>query len=129
MVLPPQRGAHFANLRGHEHHLGLAKWSSRLRVVRISKMSSRLCAVRIFTLSYENACFWCAARARQARCGRATVLSPAQRAHFCTKRRSRPDAVLVSLSNWLLSNHTVNVHPRVGLRAKFGWDMTENDRK
>ena len=37
MVLPPQRGAHFAYLRGHEHHLGLAKWSSRLRVVRILK--------------------------------------------------------------------------------------------
>ena len=37
MVLPPQRGAHFAYLRGHEHHLGLAKWSSRLRTVRIFK--------------------------------------------------------------------------------------------
>ena len=37
MVLPPQRGAHFAYLRGHEHHLGWAKWSSRLRVVRILK--------------------------------------------------------------------------------------------
>ena len=37
MVLPPQRGAHFAYLRGHEHHLGLAKWSSRLRAVRILK--------------------------------------------------------------------------------------------
>ena len=37
MVLPPQRGARFAFLRGHEQHLGLAKWSSRLRVVRILK--------------------------------------------------------------------------------------------
>ena len=35
----------------------------------------------------------------------------------------------ISLSNWLLSNHTVNLHPRVGLRAKFGWDITENGRK
>ena len=35
----------------------------------------------------------------------------------------------ISLSIWLLSNHTVNLHPRVGLRAKFGWDMTENGRK
>ena len=35
MVLPPQRGSHFAYLRGHERHLGLAKWSSRLRAVRI----------------------------------------------------------------------------------------------
>ena len=37
MVLPPQRGAPFAYSRGHEHHLGLAKWSSRLRAVRILK--------------------------------------------------------------------------------------------
>ena len=37
MVLPPQRGARFAYSRGHEHHLGLAKWSSRLRAVRILK--------------------------------------------------------------------------------------------
>ena len=37
MVLPPQRGAHFVYLRGHEHHLGLAKWSSGLRTVRILK--------------------------------------------------------------------------------------------
>ena len=37
MVLPPQRGAHFAYLRGHEHHLCLAKWSFRLRAVRILK--------------------------------------------------------------------------------------------
>ena len=57
------------------------------------------------------------------------MLSPARRAHFCTKRRSRLDAVRISLSNWLLSNHTVNLHPRVCLRAKFSWDMTENGRK
>ena len=37
MVLPLQRGVHFAYLRGHEHHLGLAKWSSRLRMVRFLK--------------------------------------------------------------------------------------------
>ena len=37
MVLSPQRGAHFAYLRGHQHHLGSAKWSSRLREVRILK--------------------------------------------------------------------------------------------
>ena len=37
MVLPPQRGAHFAYLRGRERHLGLAKWSSRLRAVHILK--------------------------------------------------------------------------------------------
>ena len=37
MVLPLQRGAHFAYLRGHEHHLGSAKLSSRLRAVRILK--------------------------------------------------------------------------------------------
>ncbi len=37
MVLPPQRGARFVCLRGHEHHLGLAKWSCRLRSVRILK--------------------------------------------------------------------------------------------
>ena len=35
----------------------------------------------------------------------------------------------ISLSIWLLSNHVVNLHPRVGLKAKFGWDMTENGRK
>ena len=37
MVLPPERSAHFAHLRGHEHHLGLTKLSSRLRTVRILK--------------------------------------------------------------------------------------------
>ena len=37
MVLSPQRGAHFPYLRGHEHHLGSAKLSSRLRAVRILK--------------------------------------------------------------------------------------------
>ena len=37
MVLPPQRGAPFAYSRGHEHQLGVAKWSSRLRSVRILK--------------------------------------------------------------------------------------------
>ncbi len=37
MVLSPQRGAHFPYLRGHEHHLGSAKFSSRLRAVRILK--------------------------------------------------------------------------------------------
>ncbi len=37
MVLSPQRGAHFPCLRGHEHHLGSAKLSSRLRTVRILK--------------------------------------------------------------------------------------------
>ena len=35
----------------------------------------------------------------------------------------------ISLSNWLLSNHIVNLHPRVCLKAKFSWDMTENCRK
>ena len=35
----------------------------------------------------------------------------------------------ISLSNWLLSNHTVNLHPRVCLRAKFSWYITENGRK
>ena len=35
MALSPQRGALFAYLRGHVHHLGLAKMSSSLRVVRI----------------------------------------------------------------------------------------------
>ena len=37
MVLPPQRGAHFAYSRGHEHHLGWGKWSCRLRAVHILK--------------------------------------------------------------------------------------------
>ena len=37
MVLSPQRGAHFAYLRGHQHHLGSAKLSSRLRTVPILK--------------------------------------------------------------------------------------------
>ena len=37
MVLSPQRGAHFPYLRGHEHHLGSANLSSRLRTVRILK--------------------------------------------------------------------------------------------
>ena len=37
MVLSPQRGAHFPYLRSHEHQLGSAKLSSRLRAVRILK--------------------------------------------------------------------------------------------
>ncbi len=37
MVLSPQRGAPFPYLRGHEHHLGSAKLSSRLSTVRILK--------------------------------------------------------------------------------------------
>ena len=37
MVLSPKRGAHFPYLRRHEHHLGSAKLSSRLRTVRILK--------------------------------------------------------------------------------------------
>ena len=37
MVLSPQRGAHFPYLRGHEHHLGSTKLSSRLRTVHILK--------------------------------------------------------------------------------------------
>ncbi len=51
MVLPPQRGVHFAYLRGHEHHLGLALLSSRLRTVRILK--NELSPAN-FTLPYEK---------------------------------------------------------------------------
>ncbi len=36
-MLQLQRGAHFAYLRGPEHQLGWAKWTSRLCVVRILK--------------------------------------------------------------------------------------------
>ena len=87
MVLPPQRGAHFAYLRDHEHHLGLAKWSSRLR------------AVRIFMLSYEKQMFLvrrpspaCLLRTchRALACAACsflnkTALSPRCRAHFAFK--------------------------------------------
>ena len=37
MMLPPQRGAHFPHLAGHEHHLGPSKLSSRCCAVRFLK--------------------------------------------------------------------------------------------
>ena len=37
VILPPQRGAHFPDLAGHEHHLGSSKLSSRWCVVRSLK--------------------------------------------------------------------------------------------
>ena len=37
MMLPPQRGAHFPHLVGHEHHLGPSKLSSRCCAVRFLK--------------------------------------------------------------------------------------------
>ena len=54
MVLPPQRGAHFAYLRGHENHLGSAKWSSRLRAVRILKTELSPSRGAHFMLSYAK---------------------------------------------------------------------------
>ena len=37
MMLPPERGAHFPYLGGHEHHLGSAKLSSRSCAVSLLK--------------------------------------------------------------------------------------------
>ncbi len=53
----PQRGAHFAYLRGHEHHLGWAKWSSRPSVVHILKneLSPARCAHFHAFVSQTNA--------------------------------------------------------------------------
>ena len=37
MMFPPQRGAHFPHLGGHEHHLGSSELSSRCCAVRVLK--------------------------------------------------------------------------------------------
>ncbi len=58
MVLPPKCRAHFAYLRGHEHHLGLAKWSSRLRVVHILKNElSPVCGVPFHAFLWKTNVF------------------------------------------------------------------------
>ena len=110
MVLSPQRGAHFPYLRGHEHHLGSAKLSSRLRAVRILKDEPSPARGAHFYAHLRKPMFL-ERRPSPARpprtCHRAlacaacsflnkTALSPRRRAHFVFKRLlNRPRAAMI----------------------------------
>ncbi len=98
MVVPPQRGAHFDYVLGHEHHLGSKKWSYRLRAVRILKNELSLAHGAHFHahLRTTNAFGTPPDPSPLRTCHRAlayaacsflnkTALSPGRRAHFAFK--------------------------------------------